>query len=153
MKNDRAERAKVMKLAQARKIDAILVTELSRWGRSLVDLITTLQQLQSWGVSVIAQTGITFELTTPQGKLMASMLSALAEFERDLTRERVISGLDNAKARGKKLGRQPGQNPSDKIAPKVLSMIEDGHSYRKIADKLAISKTTVQAIVKRTKAS
>lgn len=54
-KNDRAIRKEVMKLAQARKIDAILVTEISRWGRSTIDLISGLQELQSWGVSLIAQ--------------------------------------------------------------------------------------------------
>jgi DNA invertase Pin-like site-specific DNA recombinase len=57
-KNDRAERKKVMALAQARKIDAILVTELSRWGRSTQDLVQTLDDLHSWKVSVLAQTGL-----------------------------------------------------------------------------------------------
>jgi putative DNA-invertase from lambdoid prophage Rac len=56
-KNDRVERRKVMGLAQAREIDAILVTELSRWGRSTQDLIQTLDDLRSWKVSVLAQTG------------------------------------------------------------------------------------------------
>ena len=51
-KNDRVERRKVMALAQAREIDAILVTELSRWGRSTQDLVLTLDDLHSWKVSV-----------------------------------------------------------------------------------------------------
>ncbi|GBR26115.1 DNA resolvase [Kozakia baliensis NRIC 0488] len=54
---DRAERRKVMALAQAREIDAILVTELSRWGRSTIDLISTLQELESYRVSLIAMNG------------------------------------------------------------------------------------------------
>jgi putative DNA-invertase from lambdoid prophage Rac len=62
-KNDRAERQKVMDLAQAREIDAILVTELSRWGRSTQDLVQTLDDLHSWKVSVLAQTGVSFDLT------------------------------------------------------------------------------------------
>jgi len=53
-KTDRIERKKVMALAQAREIDAILVTELSRWGRSTIDLVQTLQTLQAWDVSVLA---------------------------------------------------------------------------------------------------
>src|SRR6478735_12591057 len=53
-RNDRTERGKVMALAQAREIDAILVTELSRWGRSTQDLVQTLQSLQAWDVSVLA---------------------------------------------------------------------------------------------------
>src|SRR5262245_9452113 len=55
-KNDRVERKRVMALAQAREIDAILVTELSRWGRSTQDLVQTLDDLHSWKVSVLAQT-------------------------------------------------------------------------------------------------
>ncbi len=92
-KNNRVERKQVMNLAQAREIDGVLVTELTRWGRSTIDLITTLQDLAHWGVSVIATTGLQFDLTTPQGKLIASVMASLAEFERDLVRERVRSGL------------------------------------------------------------
>ena len=62
------ERKKVMELAQAREIDAVLVTELTRWGRSTQDLMDTLGQLASWDVSLIAQTGLQFDLATPQGQ-------------------------------------------------------------------------------------
>jgi DNA invertase Pin-like site-specific DNA recombinase len=150
-RNDRAERKKVMALAQARKIDAVLVTELSRWGRSTTDLINTLNELESRRVSLIAQTGLQFDLTTAQGRLVASIFSAIAEFEAALTRERVKSGLANAKARGKKLGRQPGLTPKIKrLTPKVLELVESGRSYREIAKELKISKNTVMEIVKRT---
>ena len=90
---NRVERHKVMELAQARYIDAILVTEMTRWGRSTIDLIQTLQELHAWGVSLIAQTGIQFDLATPQGRLIAGLMATLAEFERDLARERVRSGI------------------------------------------------------------
>ncbi len=149
-KNNRIERKEVMNLAQARKIDGVLVTELTRWGRSTIDLITTLQDLAHWGVSVIATTGLQFDLNTPQGKLIASVMASLAEFERDLVKERVRSGLAAAKAKGKKLGRQPGQRvKADRYAPKVLQMVSEGHSYRQIAQELHLSKTTVNEIVKR----
>ena len=69
-------------MAQAREIDAVLVTGLTRWGRSKQDLMDTLGQLASWDVSLIAQTGLTFDLSTPQANLMAS----LAMFEHDLAR-------------------------------------------------------------------
>ena len=149
-KESRTERQAVMALAQARKIDGVLVTELTRWGRSTIDLIHTLQELQSWGVSVIAQSGLQFDLRTSQGKLIASIMASLAEFERDLIRERVKSGIAAAKARGKKIGRQPGQRvKSDRLAPTVLKLVTGGQSYRKIAAKLRMSKTTVTDIVKR----
>ena len=149
-KNNRVERKQVMNLAQARQIDGVLVTELTRWGRSTLDLITTLQDLAHWGVSVIAATGLQFDLTTPQGKLIASVMASLAEFERDLVRERVRSGLAAAKAKGQKLGRKPGQRvKADKYAPQVLQMVSEGNSYRQIAQELHLSKTTVNEIVKR----
>jgi DNA invertase Pin-like site-specific DNA recombinase len=81
-KNDRVERRKVMALAQAREIDAILVTELSRWGRSTQDLVQTLDDLHSWKVSVLAQTGLSFDLSTASGRLMRTIMAGLAEFER-----------------------------------------------------------------------
>lgn len=149
---DRAERRKVMALAQARKIDAILVTELSRWGRSTIDLISTLQELESYRVSLIAITGMTFDLATPHGRMLATVLAGIAEFERDLISERVKSGLAAARARGKVLGRQKGQRPkSDRLAPKVLALVAEKRSYRWIARDLGISKNTVAAIVQREK--
>lgn len=153
-KLDRVERRKIMALAQARQINAILVTELSRWGRSTIDLLNTLRELESWKVSVIAMNGMTFDLSTPHGRMLATFLSGIAEFERDLISERVKSGLAAAKARGRKLGRQLGQRPkSDRLASKVLALIEEGRSYRWIARDLAISKNTVADIAKRNRAS
>jgi putative DNA-invertase from lambdoid prophage Rac len=147
------ERKKVMELAQAREIDAVLVTELTRWGRSTQDLMDTLGQLASWDVSLIAQTGLQFDLATPQGKLIANLMASLAEFEHDLLRERVQSGIAAAKARGQQFGRRPGYRPSDKLAPRVLELSKSGHSQRKIAAELGLSKTTVNEILKRNKGS
>ena len=149
-KHNRVERQKVLAMAQARKIDAILVTEMTRWGRSTIDLMQTLQELHAWGVSLIATTGIQFDLNTSQGRLIANLMAILAEFERDLVRERVRSGIAAAKARGQKLGRQTGQRvKADRLAPKVMQMVEQGNSYRQIAGALHLSKTTVNEIVKR----
>ena len=100
--NARPERTKVLALARTREIDAILVTELSRWGRSTQDLVQTLDDLHGWKVSVLAQTGLSFDLSTASGKLMLTIMAGLAEFDRDLIRERVKSGLASARARGVK---------------------------------------------------
>jgi len=144
----------VLALAQARAIDAILVTELSRWGRSTLDLLTTLRQLESWKVSLIAVSGMTFDVTSPHGRMLATLLAGLAEFERDLIRERVKSGLASARARGKTLGRQPGQRPkSDRLGPQVVALVAAGRSYRWIARDLGISKNTVAAIIARSRQS
>jgi len=153
-KLDRAERKKVMALAQRREIDAVLVTELSRWGRSTLDLLHTLKELETWRVSVIAMNGLAFDLSTPYGRMMATILAGIAEFERELIQERIRSGIVAAKARGKRLGRQPGQRPkSDRLGPKVLALVAAGRSYRLIGRELGLSKNTVAAIVKRTRAA
>jgi putative DNA-invertase from lambdoid prophage Rac len=150
IKDQRAQRKKVMALAQGRVIDAILVTELTRWGRSTTDLIQTINELQVWNVSLIAQTGFQFDVSTAQGKLLATLMASLAEFERDLLRERVRSGLAAARANGKVLGRKHGQRPkSDKMASKVLDLIKAGLSYRQIAEEVKLNKDTVMDIVKR----
>jgi DNA invertase Pin-like site-specific DNA recombinase len=162
-RNDRVERKKVMALAQARQIDAILVTELSRWGRSTQDLVQTLDDLHSWNVSVLAQTGLSFDLSTASGKLMRTIMAGLAEFERDLIRQRIKSGMARAKAtidrdghfvtkagkQRKSIGRQAGERPSDKHTKKVLELHGEGLSYRLIGRNLGLSKNTVMQIVQR----
>lgn len=150
---DRDERRRVLALAQRREIDAVLVTELSRWGRSTTDLLATLNELQAWRVSVIALNGMTFDLSTPHGRMIATVLAGIAEFERELIQERIRSGIAAAKARGKKLGRQPGQRPkSDRLAPKVIALFKQGRSYRLIGREVGLSKNTVADIVKRNRA-
>ena len=135
-KDERAERKKVLVLAQARNIDTILVTELTRWGRSMLDLFHTLQDLQAWGVSLVAQTGLQLE------------------FERDLLRERVRSGIAAARKRGVVFGRRPGQRlKADRYASKVLKLVGEGQSYREISHRLGLSKNTVLDIVKRDRAT
>lgn len=149
-KNDRDVRKRVMEAAQERRIDVVLVTEISRWGRNTEDLLHTLQQLADWNVSVVAMNGMDCDLTTASGKLMLTVLAGVAEFERNLLRERTKSGIASARARGKKIGRQPGQTiRPHPMTNRVLTMIDAGVPYRNIADKLNISKTTVQAIVNR----
>ena len=153
VKLDRAERRKVLALAQRREIDAVLVTELSRWGRSTTDLLATLKELEARRVSLVALNGMAFDLTTPHGRMMATLLAGIAEFERELIQERIRSGIAAAKARGKRLGRQPGQRPkSDRLAPKVLALIAQGRSYRLVGREVGLSKNTVADIVKRSRA-
>ena len=124
--NARPERAKVLAMAKRREISAILVTELSRWGRSTQDLVATLDELHAQGVSVIAQTGLSFDLATPSGKLMRTIMAGLSEFERDLIKERVKSGMAVAKVKGtrsgKSIGRQVGLRPTDGKVGRVLKM-------------------------------
>jgi len=115
-----------------------------------LDLLDTLRDLEARRVSVIALSGITFDLASAAGRMMATVLADIAEFERDLLRERVRSGLAAAKARGEILGRRPGERPkSDRLASKVPALVAQGRSYRLIGRELGLSKNTVSAVVKR----
>lgn len=138
---DRLERKKILQLARERKIDIILVSELTRWGRSTIDLIDTLHQLQSWGVSLIAQNGFQFDLSTPHGKMIASIMATLAEFERDLLKERIKSGIANARSKGKVFGRRAVDTTAR--CKKVNELRCQKLSERAIAKKLDLSKSTV----------
>ena len=81
-------------------------------------------------------------------------MAALAEFERDLLRERVRSGIAAARKRGVVFGRRLGQRvKADRFAPKVLKLVGEGQSYREISHRLGLSKNTVLAIVKRDRAA
>ena len=152
VKLDRAERKRVMALAQARQIDAVLVTELSRWGRSTTDLLATLKGLEARRVSLIALNGMAFDLSTSHGRMIATVLAGIVEFERELIQERIRSGIAAAKALGKRLGRQPGQRPkSDRLAPKVMALVTQGRSYRLVGREVGLSKNTVADIVKRSR--
>jgi putative DNA-invertase from lambdoid prophage Rac len=93
------------------------------------DLLATLRELEARRVSLVALNGMACDLSTPHGRMMATLLAA--EFERELTVERIRSGIAAGKARGKKLGRQPGQRPKpDRLAPKVLALVAQGRSCR-----------------------
>jgi putative DNA-invertase from lambdoid prophage Rac len=147
-KRDRAVRGEVMQLARQHRCDAILVWELSRWSRSTIDLLETLQQLKDWGVSLLTLNGFEMDLSTPQGKLIVSILGAIAEFERELICDRVRSGLAAAKARGKRFGRQKGLTPKVKrLIPKIEEFKAEGRSLRWMAKELQISKTTIQKVL------
>lgn len=97
--------------------------------------------------------GKTLELGT-HGRIVATPLAGIAQFERDLISEQVQSGLTAANAWGTKLGRHPGQRPvSDRYGPRALRAVADERSNRCIGREFHISKTTYEGIVKRARAS
>jgi DNA invertase Pin-like site-specific DNA recombinase len=100
----RLMREKLMEAARRREIDVVLVWRLDRWGRSVADLLATLQELEHLGVGFVSLTEA-LDLTTPPGRAMAALLAVFAEFEREVLRERVRAGLAHARQKGKRLGR------------------------------------------------
>jgi DNA invertase Pin-like site-specific DNA recombinase len=95
---------RLMADAQQRKFDVLLVWKLDRFARSLKHLVNALAQFEALGVAFVSLRD-NLDLTTPSGRLMFQIIGAMAEFERELIRERVKAGLKNAKTKGAKLGR------------------------------------------------
>ena len=100
----REARERVMDAARRREIDLVRVWRLDRWGRSVTDLLVTLQELEHLGVGFVSLTEA-LDLTTPAGRAMAGLLAIFAEFEREILRERTRAGLAHARENGKRLGR------------------------------------------------
>jgi DNA invertase Pin-like site-specific DNA recombinase len=90
--------------ARRRRFDVLVVWRLDRLGRNLKHLVTLIEELQSVGVAFISL-GEGIDCTTPAGKLQLHILAALAEFERERIRERVLAGLQRARTQGVRLGR------------------------------------------------
>jgi DNA invertase Pin-like site-specific DNA recombinase len=97
----RQAREELLEAARRREIDTVLVW---RWGRSVTDLLSTLQELEPLGVGFVSLTAA-LDLTTPAGRAMTGLLAVFAEFEREILRERVCAGLAHARQTGKHLGR------------------------------------------------
>lgn len=97
---------RLLKDASRRRIDVVMAWSIDRVGRSLVDLLSTIQHLEAVGVDLyLDQQHI--DTTTPTGRLLYQITGAFAEFERSMIRARVNAGLARAKAQGKRLGRRP----------------------------------------------
>src|SRR6266542_6611173 len=102
--SQRERREMLLEAARRREIDAVLEWRLDRWGRSVTDLLATLQELEHLGVGFVSLTEA-LDLTTPAGRAMAGLLAVFAAFEREILGERVRAGLAHAQANGKRLGR------------------------------------------------
>lgn len=100
--------------AKRRKFDALVCWRLDRLGRNLRHLVTLLEELQSMGVTFVSM-GEGIDCTTPAGKLQLHILAALAEFERERIRERVMAGLQRARAQGTRLGRPTAVVPVERV--------------------------------------
>jgi putative DNA-invertase from lambdoid prophage Rac len=141
--SERKLREKLLEAARRREIDVVLVLRLDRWGRSVTDLLATLQELDHLGVGFISLTEA-LDLTTPAGSAMAGLLAVFAEFERDILRERVRAGLAHARQNGKKLGRPI---TAGLHADKVRKLHRAGITKAEIARRLQIGRTSVRRIL------
>ena len=139
----RQRREKVIEAARRREIDVVLVWRLDRWGRSVTDLLATLQELEHLGVGFVSLTEA-LDLTTPAGRAMAALLAVFAAFEREILGERVRAGLAHARQNGKRLGRPI---TAALHADQVRKLGRVGMSKSEIARRLDIGRTSVRRIL------
>jgi len=139
-------RQKLLEAARRRDIDVVVVWRLDRWGRSMADLVTTLQELRDLGVGFVSLTEA-LDPTTPTGRAMAGLLAVFAEFEREILKERVRAGLAHARQNGKRLGRPPTVALK---AKRVRQLFRAGVSKAGIARQLHIGRTSVRRMLATT---
>jgi len=133
---------RMLKDAKGHRFSAILVVRLDRIGRSVLNLHNLLQELNRYKIDLICSDQAEIDTTTPHGKLLFSILGAIAEFELELIRDRTKDGLKRAITQGKRLGRPPAPVKTEDI----IKMRAEGLSLREISKKLGISH---QAVKKR----
>jgi DNA invertase Pin-like site-specific DNA recombinase len=139
----RETREKVMDAARRREIDLVLVWRLDRWGRSVTDLLVTLEELEHLGVGFVSLTEA-LDLTTPAGRAMAGLLAVFAAFEREILQERTKAGLAQARLNGKKLGRPA---TAAKHSTAIRKLYGAGIAKAEIARRLQIGRTSVRRIL------
>ena len=139
----REAREKILEAVRRREIDLVLVWRLDRWGRSVTDLLATIQELEHLGVGFVSLTEA-LDLTTPAGRAMAGLLAIFAEFEREIVCERTRAGRAHARENGKRLGR-----PATAVihAAEIRRLYRAGISKSEIARCLRIGRTSVRRVL------
>jgi DNA invertase Pin-like site-specific DNA recombinase len=138
-KEKRPELDRLWTDCRKRKIDAVVVYRYDRFARSLRQLVIALEEFKALGIDFVSiHEGV--DTSTPNGRLIFGIFASIAEFERELIRERVKSGIAAAKARGKQLGRP--RVPVD--AARIAALRAAGRSWASLAAELGIGEGTVR---------
>jgi DNA invertase Pin-like site-specific DNA recombinase len=140
-KDSRPELNRLMADARKRRFDAVVVWKLDRFGRSLKHLVNAIAELEAVGVAFISYKE-SLDLSTPAGKLMFHVIAAMAQFERDLIRERTKAGVAFARSKGKRIGRPRLAVQSTE----VHRLLAAGHSLRAIGRQLGVSEGSVRRL-------
>jgi DNA invertase Pin-like site-specific DNA recombinase len=143
-KDSRPELNRLMADAHKRRFDAVVVWKFDRFARSVSHLLRALETFKALGIEFVSLSE-QVDTSTPTGKMVFTVLGAVAELERSLIAERVRAGLRNARSKGKKLGRPRVAVDASRIA----ALRAQGASYRAIATKLGVSLGTVHAAAQK----
>jgi DNA invertase Pin-like site-specific DNA recombinase len=138
----------LMELAGKRKVDVVLVWKFDRFARSTQQLLAALDEFRQLGIDFISYTE-NVDTSTPSGKALFGMVSVIAEFERDLIRERIRAGVARARADGTRLGRPA---VSTELVARIRTLHRQGESRRAIAKATGASRSTVGKYAPRSNA-
>lgn len=130
-------------LTKIRDGETLVVAKLDRLGRDALDVLETVHQLEARGIKVVVQQLGATDLTSPAGRLLLTMLAAVAELERGIICERIHSGLERARSEGKTLGRRPKLQPTARNS--VRARIEAGETTSALAREYKVSRATILA--------
>jgi len=142
-KDSRPALNQLMADARKRRFDTVLVARFDRFARSTRHLVLALEEFNALGVDFISLSE-SVDTSTPMGKMVYTVIAAVAELERSLIRERVVMGLQRAKAQGKRLGRPSGTKANVR---KIRKLTGQGFSIRRIASEMNISKSTISRLL------
>lgn len=131
-------------LGQIRKNETLVVSKLDRLGRDAIDVLQTVRNLGKRGVKVVVLQLGTTDLTSAAGKLLLSMLAAVAEMERDLLIERTQAGLARARSEGKTLGRPSKTTPEQRV--EIVGRLSSGESVSRLAQAYSVSRASIICI-------
>ena len=142
-KERRPQLDRLMADCRRRRVDVVLVYRYDRFARSLRQLVNALEEFRSLGIEFISlHEGV--DTSTPNGRLVFGIFASIAEFERELIRDRVKSGIAAARSRGKQLGR-----PRVSVdAARIIALRASGHSWPQIARGLGVSVGTVYSVAR-----
>jgi DNA invertase Pin-like site-specific DNA recombinase len=124
---------------RAGRVDVVVVARFDRFARSTSHLLSALDEFRSMGVDFVSMNE-SIDTSTPVGRMVFTLVAAVAEFEREIIRERVVSGVRRAQANGKHCGRPKVELD---LRPAV-AMLEQGHGLKAIASALGVSRSTLR---------
>jgi DNA invertase Pin-like site-specific DNA recombinase len=134
----------LMAAVRGRKVDVVACVKLDRLARSVHHLVAMVRECESLGVDLVVLDQA-IDTTTPSGRLLFHVLASVAEFERDLIRDRVLAGLKRARAQGVRIGR-----PRVLVdVRKAVAMMAEGRSLRTVAREMQVAPSTLSAAVRK----
>jgi DNA invertase Pin-like site-specific DNA recombinase len=143
-KDSRPALDRMMAAARRRDLDVIVIAKLDRLARSVRHLVNVAEELQALGVDLVVRDQ-SLDTSTPTGRLLFHVLGSIAEFERDLIRERTQAGLELARKRGKRFGRPLATDAKQR--KRIIRLRTSGHSLRTIAERVGVGRGTVERVL------